>query len=239
MRNGPKSYAISIVTTFAATPAIADDLASPVQPPSPPSFYVHAGANGSFPQTNAQPEGGGVFSAANIAIRPVYTLAVEAGYFLTPNIAIAFSSGLPPLEHLKATGFGLTTLYGSNLAGSVRSGLAMLLLQYHFSDFGPVQPYAGIGAGYLFNLGNVSDGILENVSVDQNFALIFQAGADFMLTPSWGLFLDAKKALFSTDAQGFLTSPYSFTVPIAVTRPVRAHLTLDPWIATAGITFKY
>jgi outer membrane protein len=112
----------------------------------------------------------------------------------------------------------------------VRYGPAMLLVQYHFTQFGPIQPYAGIGAGYVFSFANISDGILTNFSIDQNFALILQAGADFMLTPNWGVFVDGKKAFYSTDAQGF-------AVPGNV--PVRTHVTLDPWLASAGITFKY
>jgi OmpW family len=87
-----------------------------------------------------------------------------------------------------------------------------------------------IGVGYALNLGNISDGILTNISVDQNFALILQAGADWMLTPNWGVFVDGKKAFLSTDTQGF-------AVPGNV--PVRAPLTLDPWLASAGVTFKY
>jgi outer membrane protein len=230
MRRAIKVWILALVATVAVTPGFAEDLVAPVYPlPLPaPSFYVHAGAIGAFPQINAQPEGGGIFTASNIAVRPVYSLALEAGYFLTPNVAIAFSSGVPPLSHLKATGFNLTAKLGSDLAGSVRAGLAMLLIQYHFSKFGPVQPYAGIGVGYLFNLGNINDGILSNISLDQNFALVFQAGADLMLTPNWGLFVDAKKGLFSTDAQGFLGIV-----------PIRAHLMLYPWLATAGVTFKY
>ncbi len=104
----------------------------------------------------------------------------------------------------------------------------MFLIQYHFSEFGPVQPYAGVGAGYSFNLGNISDGILTNVSFDQNFALILQAGVDLMLTSNWGVFVDGKKAFYSTDGQGFF-----------VATPIRAHITFDPWLATVGVTFKY
>jgi outer membrane protein len=230
MRCAIKIYVLAVITNLAGTPGFAEDVVTPVQPLplQPTSFYVHIGALGIFPQTNAQPEGGGLFQAANVAIRPVYTLALEAGYFLTPNLAIAISTGVPTLVHLKATGFPATATFGSNLVGSVRAGLAQLLIQYHFFGFGPVQPYAGIGAGYLANLGNIDDGILTNLGLDQNFALVFQAGANLMLTPNWGVFVDAKKALFSTDAQGFLLQ-----------QPVRAHLTVDPWLASAGVTFKY
>jgi outer membrane protein len=222
--------ASALIATLAVIPIKAADLATPVEPlpPPPPSFYVHAGALGGFPETNAQPTGGGLFGTANIAIRPAYTLDLEVGYFVSPNITVALSAPVPPIEHFKATGFPQAGIFGTNLLGSTRAGLAMLLLQYHFTQFGPLQPYAGIGAGYVLNFGNISDGILRNFSVDQNFGLILQVGADLMLTPNWGVYVDGKKAFLSTDAQGF-----------AITGPVRAHITLDPWRASAGIAFKY
>jgi outer membrane protein len=224
-------YASVIIATLTVAPVAAADLAPPAEPLPPPSFFVHAGAQGEFPLTNAQATGGGLFPTTNIAIRPVYTLALEAGYFVTPNIAIALSAGVaPPIAHFKATGFPLEAEYGTNLLGSVREGSLRLLLQYHFTQFGAIQPYLGAGGSYFLNFGNISDGILTNFSVDQNFAFILQAGTDVMLTPNWGVFIDGKKAFFSTDAQGF-----AFPGNI----PVRAHIIIDPWIASAGITFKY
>jgi outer membrane protein len=224
--------AAALIAAIVVTPVAATDLVTSVEPPSPsppPIFYVHAGALGGFPQINAQPTGGGVFATENVTVRPSYTLDLEAGYFVTPNIAIAVSTSVPPLEHFKATGFPQAGVFGTNLLGSTRAGLAMLLLQYHFTQFGAFQPYAGIGAGYLVDLGNISDGILTNFSLDQNFAFVLQAGADLMLTPNWGVYVDGKKEFLSTDAQGFAETVV----------PVRAHVTLDPWRAAAGVTFKY
>src|SRR5207302_1314925 len=70
MRSAIKIYILAIIANLAVTPSGAEDWITPVQPlPLPPSsFYVHAGANGTFPQTNAQPEGGGLFQAATIAV---------------------------------------------------------------------------------------------------------------------------------------------------------------------------
>ena len=226
-------YALLIIAPLTVTPLAAADLASPAEPlpPPPPVFFVHVGAQGEFPLTNAQATGGGLFPTTNVAIRPVYTLALEAGYYVTPNIAITLSAGAPPpLARFKATGFPDEPAYGTNLLGSVREGSVRLLVQYHFTQFGAIQPYVGTGVSYFLNFGNISDGILTNFSVDQNFAYILQAGTDIMLTPNWGVFLDLKKAFFSTDAQGF-----AFPGNI----PVRAHIQIDPWVASAGITFKY
>ena len=162
MANASRFCVLALITTLMLAPAAAADLGAPAEPlpPPPPTFFVHAGAQGEFPLTNAQPTGGGVFPTTNIAIRPVYTLALEAGYFITPNIAVALSAGAPPpIAHLKATGFPLTAAYGTNLLGSVREGSVRLLLQYHFTQFGAIQPYVGAGASYFLNFGNINDGI--------------------------------------------------------------------------------
>jgi outer membrane protein len=223
--------AAATILSLAVAPVAAADLATPAEPipPPPPIFYVHAGALGAVFQTNAQPTGGGLFGTTNIVVRPVYTLAFEDGYFVKPNIAIALATGLPPIEHFKATGSPFAGALGTGLQGSTRAGLLILLLQYHFTQFGPIQPYAGIGVGYATNFGNISDGILRNFSADQNFAFVLQAGGDWMLTPNWGVFVDGKKAFYSTDSQGLSATGV----------PFRAHVQLDPWLLSTGITFKY
>jgi outer membrane protein len=223
---------VAVFAAIAVTPVSATDLATSVEPPSqpaPPIFYVHGGAVGLFPLPNAQPTRGGIFPVSNIAIQPNYTVGLEVGYYFMPNIAIVLSTGVPPLAHLKATGDPDVSTVGTNLVGSVRYGLVGVLLRYQFSQFGALQPYAGIGVAYLLNFGNISDGPVTNFSVDQNFGLALQAGADYMLTPNWGVFVDGKKIFLSTDAQGLFLGA----------TPVRAHLAIDPWIATVGVTFKY
>ena len=217
-------------------------------PPAPPIFYVHVGALGVFTLPNAMPTGGGFFNTlpippgalgpgspqgalSNVAIRPIYTVGLEAGYFITPNIAVALSAGIPPILHVKATNLTLTPFLGTNLLGSARFGPAMGLLQYHFTNFGAFQPYLGAGAAYVLMFSNISDGILTNFGVDQNWAFVLQAGADYMLTQNWGVYVDLKKLIYyNPPFQGNLLN-------LGV--PVRTLGSLDPWVVGAGITFKY
>ena len=127
-------------------------------PPAPPLFYLHVGALGVFySPPDAQSTGGGFLKSIpilggttlnNVAIPPSYTLGLEAGYYITPNITLAISAGVPPLMHIKATVFNLDHL-GNGPVGSVRFGPLMGVLNYHFTQWGPFQPYFGAGAAYV------------------------------------------------------------------------------------------
>ncbi len=143
---------------------------------------------------------------------------------------------MPPILHAKATGFSLayspaSPNFGTDLLGSTRWGPAIALLQYHITQWGPIQPYAGIGAAYLLNFGNTSDGVLvNNFSIDQNFGLALQLGSDIMLTQNLGVYVDAKKLFLSTDVSGTV---------IGTQIPIRTHVQLDPWVLGTGVTVKF
>lgn len=238
MRSVVKICAAATLLASLSSPSLrAADLA-PAEPQSPPQFYVHAGALGVFKNTNAQSTGGGYFNSVtplggsiqNVVIRPDYTLGLEIGYFATPNIALALSIGVPPLAHFKGIGLFPATALGTDLLGSVRYGPGMALVQYHFTDWGPLQPYGGIGVGYVFDFGNISDGVLSNFSVDQNFAFVLQGGLDYMFTRNIGVYIDAKKIFYSTDVQGFV---------VGTNVPIRTHVQLDSWLIGTGVTFKF
>jgi len=245
--NGASRFGFAaICILLAVSSATAADLTAPAEPPPPPAptIYVHGGLIGSWANANASPTGGGLFATqvtagglfvgpSNFAVTPVYTVVFETGYFVTPNFAVALGTAVPPVTHFKATGLPLLSMTGTDLLGSARFGEITLLFQYHFTQFGPFQPYVGFGPGYAINFGNISDGLVRNFYWDQNFAFILQAGADYMLTPNWGVFADGKKVFFSTDSGGFAPTTLGILVP------VRANVRVDPWAASAGITFKY
>jgi outer membrane protein len=247
MTGAIRIWAAAFIAALAITRADAADLTPTPEPlpPAPPIFFVHVGALGAFySPPDAQSTGGGFLknipvlggtTLNNVAIPPSYTLGLEAGYFLTPNIALAISAGVPPLMHIKATAFSATNLLGTDLVGSVRFGPLMGLLQYHFTQWGNFQPYIGAGAAYVVMFANTSDGFLSNFSVDPTFCAVAQAGFDYMLTgfglPNWGVFVDAKKLIYlNPNFQGEVLN-----TPIHVKTLGK----IDPWIASTGITFKY
>ncbi|HEX3495395.1 MAG TPA: OmpW family outer membrane protein [Methylocella sp.] len=249
MTGAIRIWAAAFIAALAITRADAADLTPTPEPlpPAPPIFFVHVGALGAFySPPDAQSTGGGLLKVIpvpgvgtvtlnNVAIPPSYTLGLEAGYFLTPNIALAISAGVPPLMHIKATAFSATKLLGTDLVGSVRFGPLMGLIQYHFTQWGNFQPYIGAGAAYVVMFANTSDGFLQNFSVDPTWCAVAQAGFDYMLTdfglPNWGVFADAKKLIYlNPNFQGEVLN---------TTIHIKTLGKIDPWIASTGITFKY
>ena len=256
MTGALKLLAASLAAAFTVTCAqAAEPVPVPPPPPEPPAptLYARAGALAIVTQMNASSTGGGFFNTVNplgfsaspvatisgLAIRPMYTLGYELGYYLTPEWSLSFFSGVPPIAHIKATGLAVfpdvaganhALLAGDPLLGSMRWGPGFLAFNYHFNQFGSVQPFVGAGAAYILHTGMISDGILRNFYVDQDWCLGLQAGVDWMLTPNWGAFAQVVKLFYEPDAGGFLLN---------TNIPIRVHASTDPWFPMAGITFKY
>ena len=75
-------FASVLIAACSVAPLAAADVTATVEPPAP-NFFIHAGALGVLPSPGAQATGGGLFPISNIAIRPNYTLGLDAGYFLS------------------------------------------------------------------------------------------------------------------------------------------------------------
>jgi outer membrane protein len=256
MTGALKLWAASLAAAFTVTCAqAAEPIPAPLPPPEPPAptFYARVGALGIITQDNASNANGGFFHTVNplgfqgpatlatidnIATRPLYTLGYDLGYFLTPEWSLSFFSGVPPILHVKATGIAVFpnvpganhNLIGTSLLGSMRWGPGAVTVDYHFTQFGAIQPYVGAGAAYILHTAHISDGILRNFFVDQDWCLALKAGVDVMLTPNWGMFAQVVKLFYEPDAGGFLLN---------TNIPIRVHVVTDPWFPMAGITFKY
>jgi outer membrane protein len=248
MTGAIRIWAAALIAALAITRANAAEptpmMPEPLPPP-PPLFYLHVGALGAFySPPDAQSTGGGFLKSIpilggttlnNVAIPPSYTLGLEAGYYITPNITLGISAGVPPLMHIKATVLNKANLIGTDLVGSVRFGPLMGVLDYHFTQWGPFQPYFGAGAAYVVMFANTSDGFLSNFSVDPTWSFVVQGGFDYMLTdfglPNWGVFADAKKLIYlNPNFQGNVLNTNIHVKTLGK---------IDPWIASTGITFRY
>ena len=109
-----------------------------------------------------------------------------------------------------------------NGIGSVKILPVNLLVQYHFLPNGEIRPYVGAGGNYT-HLYDVS--LLDGAaSVERDrFGPVAQVGLDVPLGKSVLLNVDVKKIWLDTNFSGAASG----------------NLTLDPWVYSAGVGFKF
>ena len=199
-------------------------LAPQVEPVSLPSWFVHAGVGGVFLSESAKMRmGGAPVLGGNVRIDSQVTPVVEVGYFVTPNIAVSLTGGLPPKINIQGKG----AIVGLGSLGTAVYGPATLTAHYHFMEFGNIQPYVGAGIAYMKIFGT-KDRALNNLKADDTFGLALQAGVDIMVSRNWGAFIDVKKAFLTTNATGELGGA-----------PIKAKLTVDPLVVHSGVTYRF
>lgn len=235
MTRSPKaSLAILLALTAAApaaAPAAAADLVSPGRTaPQPPlaqpfqRFYLHAGPAGLLYSESARMWAGGMrIPGADVRIPNSLSFAVEAGYFLTPSIAIGFAGGYPPLVKVEARG----SITGLGTLGKVSGGPTALTAQYHFTGLGAFQPYLGVGPS-LMVIVNDQDGAVRRLKTDHALGVAVQAGFNYMMSEHWGVFIDAKKVFLEAKTRGTLGGV-----------PIRAKVKLDPLVLHSGVTYRF
>lgn len=101
----------------------------------------------------------------------------------------------------------------------------VVALQYHFAPAARVSPYVGAGVNYmLFYSGSDKNGF--NVKIDDGFGAALQAGVDVATHDRWTVNLDAKKIFFETDA-------------VDRSKGVKTKVTLNPWVLSAGVGYRF
>lgn len=142
---------------------------------------------------------------------------LDISYFFTKNIAAELVLTYPQKVDLRA---------GSTKIAEVKALPPTLLLQYHFTDFGPLKPYVGAGVNYtrFSSYKDLNSGL--NTSADKSsVGLAAQVGADYMLTKNWGINLDVKYISIKTEV-------YSGGAHVG-------NLDLSPIATSVGVTYKF
>jgi outer membrane protein len=141
-------------------------------------------------------------------------------YFFNKNIATELVLTYPQKVDLRAGDAG------NEKIAEVKALPPTLLLQYHFTDFGPLKPYVGAGVNYtrFSSYKDLNSGL--NTSADKSsVGLAAQVGADYMLTKNWGINLDVKYINIKTEV-------YSAGTHIG-------NLDLSPIATSVGVTYKF
>jgi outer membrane protein len=192
--------------------------------PAAQSWFAHLGFMAApYDEKSTITVDGVTDPTADIGLAPSYTLSTEAGYFLTPNIALAISSGYPPTESAEGAG----SISGLGTLGKVTGGMTDFNVQYHFTNFGAFQPYVGAGPTY-FAVFDTQDGAMTDFKVRPSWGANLQIGADWMLTKNLGVFADVKKVFISTTSTGSLGGV-----------PVNTDVQLNPTLFSVGLTLRY
>jgi outer membrane protein len=187
---------------------------------------------------------GSQFFGSNANVSTSVIPELDLAYYFTKNIAV---EAICCLSKHKVTGSG----YLSNLnIGSTWVFPPTVLLQYHFTNFGAFQPYVGIGVNFTAypwskggntfsslwtpGIGNTGFIASTGLNVASSWGVAGQVGFDYMLNQNWGINLDLKRIMMQPTAY---TNVYSTALGQFI--PVRAKVNIDPWIVSAGVTYRF
>lgn len=193
-----------------------------------PFFLRLGGAHVGFDERASVSVGGATVPGGNARLEDNWGIAIEGGYFFTPDISVSLALGVPPTTTVRGAG----SLAPAGALGDVTYGPAVLSVRYHFLEPGGIRPYIGAGVSYTVVF-DTKDKALRNLDVANALGAALVAGVDVPITERWGACLDAKKIWAKTDAR------FDLPTSATTTAPGTARLTLDPLVVSAGISFRF
>ena len=97
--------------------------------------------------------------------------------------------------------------------------------QFHFARGSIISPYIGGGAAYISGqAGSIDPGELEDVDLENEFEWLANAGVNFNIGRSFGIFLDGKYILYEARGEG---------------DPDEEAIELNPLVLSAGLKFRF
>ncbi|MBS0253983.1 MAG: OmpW family protein [Proteobacteria bacterium] len=173
---------------------------------------------------------GGVVTDTVASDNVAPTVAIE--YFFTKNVSLE-TICCTTAHHVNASAGALK---GTELISNVVIVPATFSLKYHMPLGGGIKPYVGAGPSVFIVLADNPSTALKTAlpavtrtKLSSEFGVAVQGGVDIALGHGYGLSLDAKKYWVSTNA-----TVYAATGPVLVTRNK-----LDPWVLSAGVSFRF
>jgi outer membrane protein len=170
---------------------------------------------------------GQVLSGANATASSNNGVSIELGYFLTPDVSIAATVGVPPTSTLTASG----TLAGAGTLGKVTYGPGLYSLRYHLGRPGGVRPYIGGGLNWTI-IFKTEDGVLKDFRTTNTVGPAITGGIDVPINARIGIFGAASKVWTSTNARFRLGTPGGLV-------PGTARVQLNPLIVQLGLQYRF
>lgn len=168
----------------------------------------------------------GTQTKANDNVVP--TVAIE--YFFTPQVSLETICCVT--QHDVDTTSGLPA--GSELVSNAKLVPATFTLKYHL-DAGGISPYVGAGATYFLwldvNPGTTAKAVgATRTTFSDELGFVLQAGVDVPVNDGgMTVSLDAKRYFVDTTARWYAGS----------TEVIQTKHTLDPWVLSAGVGFRF
>lgn len=217
--------ALAAATTLAiATPAIAGSTDGNLQVKA---FATGVLPSGEITEVRTNLIGAPATSNSQASDSVVPTLAVE--YFFSPNFSVETICCVTPHD---VSGKG--PLAGASLVNDAIILPATITLKYHF-DLGGVKPYIGAGPTrfFIFSEGVGADAAAlgaTRVNLSDSFGVALQAGMDIPLNDKGlGVSLDAKRYFVDTTASFYAGN----------TLALQTRHSLDPWVVSGGLSYRF
>jgi outer membrane protein len=165
---------------------------------------------------------------ANDNVTP--TVALE--YFFTPHFSVETIAGVTA-HHVSASAGALK---GTPLISKVYIVPATLTAKYHINLAPGIKPYIGAGPTLFLVVADEPSAELKaalpavtRTKLTSELGVAVQAGVDIALGKGYGLALDAKKYWVGTEA----------TVYAGSTKALVTTHRLDPWVLSAGVSYRF
>jgi len=167
----------------------------------------------------------------------VATVGFEAGYYVTRNVSVDISGGIPFYVKDKTKGYNPANPLvpnGTTLA-QIMPALLPVTVLYHFDNFGPIRPYIGGGVAFGWSFDN-KNAFLNDVHVSGSVAPVIQGGVDYMIDRNWGVSLDVKKAFAYVESYA-----NGLNIPGVGPFPAKTyqHTNFDPWLFSFGVIYRF
>jgi outer membrane protein W len=201
------------------------------------------------------------FIGSNTQISSSVVPLLDISYYLNKNWAVEAIVGITP-HHVTGQG----PLYAQSV---IKSWVfpPSLTLQYHFTNFGALQPYLGVGVNYTTFWGtrpgnqnfvapvlnptvNATSvaltgqpltiiGTANAATVTSSWGVVGQGGIDYMLNEHWGVNLDVKYIMMEPNAHVYAVAS---TAPLnvgPVAAPLNLAVKINPLVISGGLTYRF
>ncbi|MFC4290986.1 OmpW family protein [Sphingorhabdus arenilitoris] len=215
--------AAALTAVSVATPAMAEEGKIQIK-----AFVTGVLPDGEITDVNTDIVGLPAGSQSRATDSVVPTIAAE--YFLSPNFSLETICCITPHD-VRGSG----ALEGTDLVDDLIILPATVTAKYHFKLSDKIKPYIGAGPTYFFIFGEdvgADAAALGATDVDlsDELGFVLQTGVDVKLNDrGLGLSLDAKRYFIGTTA--------TFRAGNAVA--LQTEHDLDPWVVSAGLTYRF